>query len=176
MNSEHVADHAATGMRLPSRRVVNTLGFVACVAMLAFGYYLQFFLELSPCPLCIFQRIAILCVGVVFAVAAVHDPWRSGARVYAILLALVAGIGASISARHIYIQSLPAEQVPSCGPDLGTMLEMFSVNETIVMVLRGSGDCAEILWQFMGLSIPGWTFICLFGLGTVGLVRNLLKN
>lgn len=176
MNTENVAVSAPAGARLPSRRVINTLGFLACVSMLAFGYYLQVFQGLAPCPLCIFQRIAILCVGLVFAAAAIHDPGPTGARVYGVLLGLVAAIGASISARHIYLQNLPADQVPSCGPDLGTMLDMFSVNETITMVLRGSGDCAEVLWQFLGLSIPAWTFICLAGLGLVGLGRNLLRN
>lgn len=173
MNSNNVLDSANSGMKLPSRRLVNTLGFLACIGMLSFGYYLQFILDLDPCPLCIFQRIAILAMGLVFAVAAIHDPGRTGARIYGVLLGLIATIGASISARHVYIQNLPADEIPSCGPDLGTMLDMFSVNETIIMVLRGSGDCAEVLWQFLGLSIPAWTFICLVSLGLVGLLRNL---
>lgn len=176
MSEQSVIHETSSGINLPSRRLTNTLGFLACVGMLAFGYYLQFYLNLEPCPMCVFQRIAILCLGIVFAIAATHDPHAGGARVYGVLLGLVAAIGASISARHVYLQNLPEDQIPACGPDLGMMLEMFPVSETIIMVLRGSGDCAEILWQFLGLSIPGWTFICLVSLGAVGLVRNLISR
>ena len=161
---------------LPSRRLANGLGFLACTSLLGFAYFLQFYQDLEPCPLCIFQRLAIFGLGIVFALAAVHNPKAWGARVYGLLLLLIAGIGASIAARHVWLQHLPPEQVPECGPGLEYMLETFPLAETISTVLRGSGECGEVVWTFLGLSIPSWTLLVFIGLGLLGLLRNWMRT
>ncbi len=157
---------------LPSQRLINGLGFIACAGLLGFAYFLQYYQDLEPCPLCIFQRLAIFAIGVVFALAALHNSSAWGAKIYGLLLLLIAGIGASISSRQLWLQSLPPEEMPACGPGLDYMLETFPLFETIATVFRGSGDCGEVLWTFLGLSIPGWTLLAFIGLGLVGLVNN----
>ncbi len=158
---------------MPGRRTLNGLGFLACAALLGFGYYLQYVQGLEPCPLCMFQRVAFMGLALVFLLAAMHHPAGTwGRRSYGILLGLVAAAGGALAGRQLWLQSLPPDQVPACGPDLDYMLEAFPLMETILTVLQGSGECAEVSWTFLGLSIPGWTLLAFLGLGLVGLVRN----
>lgn len=160
----------------PSRRLVNSLGFAACAAMLGFGYFLQYVMYLEPCPMCILQRIAIVAVSFVFLLAALHNPRAWGARVYAVMLALTTGIGAALSSRHVWLQHfLPADRELACGGGLDYMLEVFSPGETLAMILAGTGDCTEIVWSFLGLSIPAWTLVCFILLGSVGVTRNWMR-
>ena len=165
-----------TDSRLFSRRLSNTLGFITCILLLTYGYYLQFYENLEPCPLCIFQRLAIFGLGLIFAVAAIHNPRAWGAKVYGLLILLIAAVGASISTRHVWLQNLPEDQIPACGPGLDYLLDTFSLGETIVKVLRGSGDCAEVSWTFLGLSIPAWTLIAFICLGLAGAARNWMRD
>lgn len=160
---------------LPSRRLVNALGFACCGLSLGFAYILQFHMGLTPCNLCIFQRLAMFALGIVFVLATLHNPHRWGARVYGILIALTAGVGIAIAGRHVWLQNLPADRIPECGPDLDYMLEVFSLGETIRRVLTGSGDCAETQWIFLGLTIPGWTLVLFVVLGLMGVARNWMR-
>jgi len=143
---------------LLSRRTGNLAGFLACAGMLAFGYYLQFAVGLEPCPLCILQRVMLLATGMVFLLAAVHHPRRgTGSGVYAGLIALCALTGAAISARHTWIQHLPEDQRPACGPSLDFMLSTFGPVKSLGRILRGSGECGKVDWTLLGFSIPEWT-------------------
>jgi disulfide bond formation protein DsbB len=157
-------------------RKANTLGFLACAALLAYAYYAQFVMHLEPCPLCIFQRLGVFAVGVAFALAALHDPAGLGRRVYAALLGLAALATAGVAARHLYIQSLPPGSVPACGASLDFMLKVFPLTDVLVKVLTGSGECAKITWRFLGLSMPGWVLIAALVLGAWGLWANLRRR
>ncbi len=159
-----------------SKRLVNSAGFLFCAGLLGFGLYLQFLKDLEPCPLCIFQRITFISMGLIFLVAAIHNAGRIFSRVYALLLAALGLTGAAIAARHVWIQHLPADQVPECGPSLEYMLEVFPLGEALTMAFTGSGECADVLWTFLGQSIPTWALLCFLGLTVVGLVRNWLPE
>jgi len=140
-------------------RLVYVAGFLVCAGMIGFALYLQHVQGQEPCPLCILQRIAWVALGGIFLVAAVHGPGRIGAIVYGVLLFVVAGIGTGIAGRHVWLQHLPKDQVPACGPDLDFMLRQFPLSETLQKVLSGSGECAETGWTFLGLSIAGWSLL-----------------
>ncbi|OUR72049.1 disulfide bond formation protein B [Methylophaga sp. 42_8_T64] len=142
-----------------SSRSVFLFGFICCLSMLLVAGYFQFVEQLEPCPLCILQRVSILVIGLFFLLAALHNPKTIGARIYGCLIAIFAVVGASISAWHVRLQNLPEDQVPSCGPGLNFMLDNFPIADAISMVLRGSGECAEVLWTLAGLSIPAWTLV-----------------
>jgi protein dithiol:quinone oxidoreductase len=154
----------------------NLLGFAACSGLLAYAYYAQFVLHLEPCPLCIFQRIGVFALGVVFLIAALHDPAPLGRRLYAALLSLAALATIGIALRHLYIQSLPPDAVPACGASLDFMLKVFSLSEVLVKVLTGSGECAKVTWQFLGLAMPAWVLISAVVLGGFGLWVNLRRQ
>jgi disulfide bond formation protein DsbB len=156
-----------------SRRVANFLGAAVCMALVAYALYVQYVLHLEPCPLCIFQRIAIVVIGLAFLAAAVHDPAELGARVYGAFIGIAALAGAGVAARHIYIQHLPADQVPACGAPLEQLLQLLPMRQVIERVLRGDGECAKVDWTFVGLSMPEWVLIAVLTLGAAGLWVNL---
>ena len=151
---------------------VNIAGFLFCAGVLGYAYYLQFQQDLEPCPLCIFQRVAFIFMGIFFLVAAFHNAGRIGSRIYAGLIAAGGLVGAAIAARHVWIQHLPPDQVPECGPPLDYMLEVFPLGEALTMAFTGSGECAEVSWVFLGLSMPAWALLGFLGLTIMGLVRN----
>src|SRR5690349_20560875 len=107
-----------------SRRSGNALGFVACAALMGYALYAQYGLGLQPCPLCIFQRVATIATGILFLIAALHNPGARGARIYGALIGLAALCGVLISSRHIWIQAQPPGTVAACGADLNYLLEI----------------------------------------------------
>jgi len=142
-----------------SRRIGNLAGFLACAGMLAFGYYLQFVGGLEPCPLCIIQRILLLAVGVAFLAAVLHHPaGRLGAGLYGGVIAFIAAIGIAVAGRHVWLQYLPPDKRPACGPALDYLLSAFGLIEGLGRVLRGSGECGAVDWTLLSFSIPEWTF------------------
>jgi disulfide bond formation protein DsbB len=154
----------------------NLLGFLGCACLLAYAYYAQYVMHLEPCPLCIFQRIGIFGLGVMFLIAAIHEPAVFGRRVYAVLLSLLALATIGIALRHLYIQSLPPDAVPACGASLDFMLKVFSLSEVLVKVLTGSGECAKVTWEFLGLAMPAWVLISAIALGAWALWVNLRRQ
>jgi protein dithiol:quinone oxidoreductase len=159
-------------MLTTNRRLPNGLGLLVCLGLLAYAYYAQAHLHLEPCPLCIFQRIGVAAIGLAFLLATVHNPKGWGARVYGALILLTAAVTFGVAARHVWIQHLPADQVPSCGASLNYLLDIFPLTEVIRTVLTGSGECAQITWTFLGLSMPTWVGVAAIGLGTFGIFVN----
>lgn len=140
-------------------RIGYGVGFLVCLALIGFAYYLQFVEYQEPCPLCILQRLAFFALGAVFLVATLHGPGRAGSAVYSGVLFVIAGIGAAIATRHVWLQHLPKGQVPECGPGLEFMLKKFALGQALEKILSGSGECAETGWTFLGLSIAGWSLL-----------------
>ena len=146
-------------LALPPRRVAYLLAFVVCAGLIAWALWLQYHEGLDPCPLCIFQRVAVIAAGIVFLIAFIHNPGRTGAAIYAVLITLAAGAGAAFAGRQIWLQSLPKDQVPACGMGLNYMLDSLPLLDVVRKVFAGSGECAEKAWELFGLSIAGWTFV-----------------
>ena len=144
---------------LPPRLVFTGLLLLAVISMLFARVYLQGYLGLEACPLCMTQRVFVVAWGVVALAAIIHNPDGIGIRIYAGLCALPAIAGGAVAARHVWLQHLPEDQVPACGPSLEYMLETLPFSETISLVLMGDGNCAATVWTFMGLSIPEQTLI-----------------
>lgn len=152
-------------------RICFFLGSMGCLFLLSMGAYFQFAQGLEPCPLCISQRLAIFMTGLIFLIAAVKNPPSSGIKRYAIAGSLSALAGGSISIRHIWIQHLPPDQVPECGPSLEYVLENFPLMQTIKLMLSGTGDCAKVDWTMLGLSMPAWTLVAFLMLATWSLLQ-----
>ncbi|MGO2131389.1 MAG: disulfide bond formation protein B [Halomonas sp.] len=154
------------------------LGLAFCVLMIMVALGLEHLADLEPCPLCIFQRVAVLAAALVFAIAAIHNPeGRGGAFVYGLLGLLAAAGGIGLAWRHLWLQSLPADKVPSCGPGLDYMMDMLPLQQVISQVLTASGECADISLRFLGLSLPGWTLIgfVLLALIPLGMLLSLIR-
>jgi disulfide bond formation protein DsbB len=159
----------AVTMRGLSPRQGYLAGFLACAGLIAFALYLQYVKGEDPCPLCMLQRICFIALGVVFLAATLHNPRRNGALVYGAVLFVLALAGGSIAARQVWLQSLPKSMVPACGPGLDFILERFPLRKALEMVLRGSGECAEKGWTFLGLSIAGWSLVWFVLLGLLAI-------
>ncbi|GHC18658.1 disulfide bond formation protein B [Aidingimonas halophila] len=168
-----------TWFRQGSLRQWSLAGLAFCALMMGVALWLEHGVGLEPCPLCIFQRVAVLAAAAVFLVGILHNPHGRVGLVYAGLssLAILAGIG--IAGRHVWLQSLPADQVPTCGPGLDYMMDVMPLREVLATVFTGSGECAEVDFTFLGLSLPAWTLIgfivlLLAPLGMMG--RTLAKK
>ena len=162
-------------MALPGKRILNLAGFLACAGMMGFALYAQHVLLLEPCPLCVFQRIATIALGIVFLLAALHGPGPIGGRVYALLVLLAAGFGVGVAGWHVYLQNLPADEVPGCGPGFEYIMENFALFDALELIFQGSGECADVVWRLFGLSMPSWVIIGLGGLGVAGIWNNLRR-
>jgi disulfide bond formation protein DsbB len=141
-----------------SYRTTYLAGFFVCVALLGYALYAEHVLGMIPCPLCIFQRIAFMVMGLFFLLGGAPAP-RGGARwVYTggVLLGALGGI--ATASRHLWLQTLPADQIPACGPNLGYMMDTFPFAKVLKMVFTGSGECAKIEPVF-GLPMPAWTLL-----------------
>lgn len=163
-------------MTLPNKRILNSLGALSCAGMMGFALFAQHVLLLEPCPLCILQRIATILIGLVFLTAALHHPGRTGGWVYSGFITLFAAFGVGVAGWHVRLQNLPPDEVPSCGPGLEYMVENFPLKDALSMIFQGSGECAEVAWRLLGLSMPTWVVIGLSGLCIAGVWNNLRRD
>ena len=156
-------------MMLVTRRHLLLTGFLISVLLIAYALYTEHVLGLEPCPLCILQRVAVIALGLSFLLLALKPPQRKQSKFLAsLLLMMISSAGVGIAARHVWIQSLPPDKVPGCGPGLDFMMANFPLSEVLEMVFSGSGECAEISWSFAFLSMPAWVIIWLIVLGSFG--------
>jgi disulfide bond formation protein DsbB len=154
------------------RRSANLLGWLWCAALIAYALYAQYVLGDEPCPLCILQRVVVMAVGLLFLAVWLHHPRDGLARLYGGLIVLASLTGIAIAARHMWILAQPPGAVAECGASLDYMLDVLPLHEVLGKVLTGSGECAKVTWQFLGLSMPAWVTINLVGLGALGAWGN----
>ncbi|MEH6583055.1 MAG: disulfide bond formation protein B [Halioglobus sp.] len=159
---------------LSPRIVYFCIALVSAVSI-AFAMYLEHQMGLHPCPLCMTQRVFIVLAGVIALIAALHNPIGLGAKVYGGFCALAAIVGGGVAVRHVWLQHLPPEEVPACGPSLEYMLETLPFSETLSIVMMGDGNCADVVWTFMGLSIPELTLL-LFTAITAACLWQILRR
>lgn len=134
--------------------------FIGCLSLLGFGLYLEHVQGLEPCPLCVFQRIAYIVIALIALAATIHNSGGWTRFIYSGLTIIAACIGAGIAGRQTWLQHLPADQVPECGPGLEYMLDVFPFADALKMIFTGSGECAEVHWTFLGFSIAEWSLVC----------------
>ena len=162
-------------MKLTSRKLFLFI-FVCCGSLLGFAYYAQYAMGMEPCNLCIIQRVFFYALGIIALIAAIHGPAKIGRRIYAVLASLAALGGLLVAWRHVWMQGLPPDQVPDCGPGLNWMLEEMPLSEVWNNLFYGSGSCADIDWTFLGLSMPGWVLVWFIFLLLVSLVILFRKG
>lgn len=158
-------------------RSTFALGLIGCIIAVGTALaYFQNYLGLIPCPLCILQRMAFFALGAVYLVATLHNPQGIMRPVYKVFAIITALIGGGVSAWHIRLQNLPAEEVPQCGPGLDFMLEVMPLDKVLTEIFTGSGECSEVLWSLFGITIPGWTLMTFIGFVLYGVWSLLTKK
>ncbi|MGA8864959.1 MAG: disulfide bond formation protein B [Gallionella sp.] len=148
-----------------SNRWLYLAGALFAGSLIGFALYLQYVEHQDPCPLCMVQRVFFIAILTVFALAALHGPKRTGERIYAALIVFLSLSGVGVASRHIWIQHLPADQVPACGPGLDYMLDTMPMSRVLKELMHGSGECAAKGWTFLTLNIPEWSLLCYLALG-----------
>jgi protein dithiol:quinone oxidoreductase len=146
-----------------SYRAVNALIVLAIAGLLATAYYMQYVMHLDPCPLCMTQRLCFMATGLMALLALAHNPVARGRSVYGAAGTLFAMGGLAAASRQLWLQSLPRDQVPACGPGFEYIMQTFPFLEAVEIMIRGNGNCAEVDWVFLGLSIAGWSWIWFAG-------------
>ena len=154
---------------LTSRQLLLIIWLGTSISI-AIALYMQYVMEMIPCALCMTQRVFIIAVGVVALIAWLFRAQQKSLKIYSVIGALLAVLGGSFSARHIWLQSLPEDLVPGCGPSLSYLLETVPLMEALKVLLQGDGNCADVSWSFLGLTIPGWTLVIFVGLFLINIL------
>ena len=136
---------------------IALLTSLICAGLLATAVYMEYVTGLVPCALCLAQRAMFALIGV--ACLLYMLPFYASRLVFAVLSFVGSGLGIWLASRQLWLQSLPEDQVPACGPDIYFMIERFPLADSLQTMLLGSGSCAEVQWTFLSLSIPGWTLL-----------------
>lgn len=156
-------------------RSIYTALFIASLFILGFSLFMQYGMGLTPCPLCMLARFLVLFLVIIFLIAALHNPGKRGRIIYALSAFIMCLLGMVITLRHLWILQLPPEKVPACTPGLDYLLGTLPALEAILVVLNGSGECAQLDGQFLGISLPGWT-LAVFIVLALGSVMPIFKK
>jgi disulfide bond formation protein DsbB len=159
-----------------SNRWLYLTGAIVIAGLFGAALFLQYVLHQEPCPLCMIQRFIFIALLVLFALAALQNPKVPGAKIYAVLISLTALSGVAVAGRHIWIQHLPADEVPACGPGLDYMLDNFPMSEVLKELMHGSGECAAKGWTFLALGIPEWSLIWYVLIGAWAIMISARKK
>ena len=147
------------------RRFHGVIGFAAFI-LLGVAFYMEYQMGLEPCPLCMLQRIVLLIIGVVSLFSAIMSSQRLR-KWLSIVVVILSLLGAALAIRHLYLQNLPIDDLPACLPGLSYMIDAFPWQDVAKAMIMGTGDCGEVVWTFLGLSIPGWTLIAFLGMAII---------
>lgn len=140
-------------------------GLIALVSFILLGvaFYMEYQMGLEPCPLCMLQRIVFFCVGVVSLLSYVTGS-HFVRKLLSWLVVILSLVGAALAIRHLYLQNLSEDRLPACLPSLSYMFDVFPWQDIMRSMIMGTGECGDVVWTFLGISIPGWTlmtFVCI---------------
>lgn len=152
------------------------LGFITSFGLVALALIIQQQYNLEPCPLCISQRIAFMALGLLFLIAALHNPGGLGRKVYGLLHVAAAVTGIGIAARHIWIQANPDKVMAECGAGFDYIMETFPLKKALDLIFKGTGECSAIDWTLFGLTIPQLSLIAFAGLAVFAILLAFGKK
>lgn len=162
--------------KLLGSRTGYFLGFVASFGLVAFALFIQTRNNLEPCPLCISQRIAYMALGLLFLIAALHNPGKLGRRIYGLLHFIGAATGAGVAARHMWIQANPDKVMAECGAGFDYIFDTFPLKSALDLVFKGTGECTKIDWTLFGLTIPQLSLVCFVLLAIYAVILATIKK
>ena len=152
---------------------IDFLIFIACIILLGIAYFMQYIMGLSPCYLCITQRFFIAIIGLFSLLAFIHN---KGPKIYGLIVAFSALVGGFFASKQLWLQSLPPEKIPACGPPVDYLFDSFNVSEAVKILIQGDGNCAAVQWTFIGISIPGWSLICFIAIVILSVLKIIRNN
>jgi len=120
--------------------------------------YFQYVLDLAPCIMCVYQRLAILAIFFAGAIGTLGHK-SALARTLAYSLWGVGAIwGTIIALEHVDMQNNSGSFFFSCEfiPNFPTWAPL---HEWLPFLFEATGDCGEISWQFLNYSMPHWMVV-----------------
>ena len=156
-------------------RQIHLVIFLIVGSLLGYAAYSMKILGLEPCTLCITQQFFYCLIGLSSFVSFLHNPGATVSRFYSFFLSIFSLVGIWISGRQVWLQGLPEDEVPLCGPPLEYIIEVFPFADVLTALFMGDGNCAEIPWKFFGLSMAGWSFIwflIIFFLSLISFIKS----
>jgi protein dithiol:quinone oxidoreductase len=163
-------------MKVLGARILNLVIFIVTTFLILTALFMQHLLGLEPCYLCIVQRVFVIITGSLALIAFIHNPQRTGHRLYAFGIVTSSFAGGAFALRQLWLQGLPEDKIPACGPPVEYLVDAFPMIQVLPILLRGDGNCAQVQWTLLGISIPGYTllaFLCLAALGVWQLIRKI---
>lgn len=151
------------------------IGLICCLFLLGAALFFQLVLGLEPCPLCVLTRMIIIGLAIIYLIGMLHKCKKLGQQLYTLITSSLCLTGLGLSIRHVWIQNLPPDQVPACGPSFDYLVQTMPFTEAIAIILTGSGECAKVDWAFLGGSIPAWmigVFMGLLALNLAAMIKN----
>ena len=158
---------------MANEKKIDFLIFIACIILLGIAYFMQYIMGLSPCYLCITQRFFIAIIGLFSLLAFIHN---KGPKIYGLIVAFSALVGGFFASKQLWLQSLPPEKIPACGPPVDYLFDSFNVSEAVKILIQGDGNCAAVQWTFIGISIPGWSLICFIAIVILSVLKIIRNN
>lgn len=165
------------GLKTPSLRTTNFAAFGICCALLLGAFYLQIHVGLVPCPLCVVQRLIVIVLGLLFLVGGLLNPYYKSQKIYYSFIFLVVLVGIVAAGRQVWLQSLPPSAIPiSCGADLSYLLEVLPINQVLILIFKGTGECAKVTWRLFNLSLAMWTLLFFILFALIALWQTMRKH
>lgn len=157
----------------PSRWYYFTF-FLMVAGLLVFAYYLENYQGLAPCALCELQRVFFAGLGFLFLLGTLLPSRRLPQILLNVLLVIVALLGILFAARQVFLQHLPPQAFTgTCEGSLRYLLEVMPWKDALLNVFLGGPECAKITWQFLGLSIAGWSLLWFIAFFVLALCQGL---
>lgn len=147
-----------------SNRSAFFAAFLICAGLMGYAFYAEYVKGFEPCMLCMVQRYLIGALGLTALLAALHAPKAGGWKVYGAMCALWSALGIYIAGRHVYLQSLPPEELDGCAPSLKYALEYYDSLKILKTIFIRDQDCGVVDWAFLGLSMPNWVLFFVIAL------------
>lgn len=162
--------------KLLQGRIPYFLGAAASFGLVGLAIFLQVRNNLDPCPLCISQRIAFMALGVTFLLAALHNPAGLWRKLHGLLQLGAAVTGATVAARHIWVQAHPGQTMSECGVGFDYMIHQFPMSKAVRLIFQGTGECSVIDWTLFGITIPELSLIAFITMGIYAIVLAFAKG
>ena len=145
--------------KLPSQRNTYWLGFILILAFLAFAIYLEMFQGVTPCPLCILQRICLCGLAIVFFMGAIIKLRKLGSVIVGSMGFLISIAGLLLSGRQAWLQHNASGLTSNCDVSFQYMVQVMPLSEVLKKIFLGGTECSQINWEFLHLSLAEWSFI-----------------
>jgi protein dithiol:quinone oxidoreductase len=142
---------------LPAKTSAWALLFLSALALESCALYFQYEMDLRPCIMCIYQRTAIF--GIMFAALLPLINNNVLARLLAYVVWAVSAVrGLQIAMEHVEIQTSANSFFATCEivPNFPSWLPL---HELLPAIFAATGDCGDINWSFMNMSMPQWMVV-----------------